>query len=55
VITRPAIVSAIIAIAIEVPLCVFMALFGCEPFAFFLSESEKVSEIAAHMWQTIDW
>ncbi|OKL58460.1 hypothetical protein UA08_05987 [Talaromyces atroroseus] len=54
VIIRPAVVSALIAIAIEVPLCIFMALLGCEPFAFFLSESEKVSEIAAHMWQTID-
>ncbi|KAI7976528.1 hypothetical protein EIK77_000216 [Talaromyces pinophilus] len=50
-----AILSALIAIAIEVPLCIFMALFGCEAFAFFLSDSKKVAEITAHMWQTIDW
>ncbi|GAM33934.1 hypothetical protein TCE0_013f01195 [Talaromyces pinophilus] len=54
-IIRPAILSALIAIAIEVPLCIFMALFGCEAFAFFLSDSKKVAEITAHMWQTIDW
>lgn len=55
VIIRPALLSAVIAIAIEVPLCIFMALYGCERFAFFLSNSERVSQIAAHMWQTIDW
>jgi hypothetical protein len=33
----------------------FLSIFGCEPFAFFLSKSDAVSKIAARMWQTIDW
>ena len=27
----------------------------CKPFTFFLTQSDAVSEITAHMWQTIDW
>ena len=54
-ITRPAILSVAIAAAIEIPLYIFLAIFGCKPFAFFLSQSEAVSEIATHMWKTIDW
>ena len=55
VISRPAVLSVAIATAIEIPLYVFMAIFGCKPFAFFLTQSEAVSEITTHMWQTIDW
>ena len=54
-IVRPAIVSLLIAMAVEVPLCIFLALFGARPFARYLSNSDKVAQITAHMWQTIDW
>lgn len=39
----------------RVPICIFMSLFGCQRFAFYLSGSEKAAAIAAHMWRTIDW
>ncbi len=52
---RPAVLSVVIAVTIEIPLLIFMALFGCERFAFFLSQSDDVSRIVAHMWRTIDW
>ncbi|KAE8352396.1 hypothetical protein BDV28DRAFT_157915 [Aspergillus coremiiformis] len=55
VLTRPALLSAAIAMAIEIPLYIFLSLWGCQPFAFFISQSKAVSEITAHMWQTIDW
>ncbi|KAF7509376.1 hypothetical protein GJ744_008099 [Endocarpon pusillum] len=54
-IMRPALVSVIIILIIEVPLCIFMSLFGCQRFAFYLSGSEKAAAVTAHMWQTIDW
>ncbi|PTU20535.1 hypothetical protein P175DRAFT_0509113 [Aspergillus ochraceoroseus IBT 24754] len=54
-VTRPAFLSAGIALAIEVPLCILLATVGCNPFAYYLSQSERVAEITAHMWQTIDW
>jgi hypothetical protein len=54
-ITRPALTSVVIILVVEVPLCIFMSLFGCQPLAFYLSGSETVADITAHMWQTIDW
>ncbi|KAL4984092.1 hypothetical protein BDW68DRAFT_190759 [Aspergillus falconensis] len=54
-IIRPAILSGIIVLAVEIPLLIFMSLSGCESFAFWLSQSERVSEIVTHMWHTIDW
>ncbi|QQK42133.1 transmembrane protein, putative [Penicillium digitatum] len=54
-VTRPAFLSAGIALAIEVPICILLATVGCKPFAYYLSQSERVAEITAHMWQTIDW
>ncbi|BCS17463.1 uncharacterized protein APUU_10291S [Aspergillus puulaauensis] len=54
-VVRPAALSVAIAVTIEIPLLIFMALFGCERFAFFLSQSDDVSGIVAHMWRTIDW
>ena len=47
--------SVAIALVVEVPLCIFLAVFGCRPFASYLSGSEIVAGITAHMWQTIDW
>ncbi|RDW72737.1 uncharacterized protein DSM5745_07909 [Aspergillus mulundensis] len=52
---RPAILSVAIVLVIEIPLLIFMSLFGCERFAFWLSQSERVSDIVTHMWHTIDW
>ena len=54
-IVKPAALSLMIALTVEVPLCVFLAVFGCRPFALYLSGSTAVAEITAHMWQTIDW
>lgn len=54
-IIQPALVSLLIALAIEVPLCIFLSFFGARPFAQYLSNSETVAKITAHMWRTIDW
>ena len=54
-IVRSALKSATIALVFEVPLCIFLALWGIEKFAFFVSQSDVVSQIAARMWRTIDW
>lgn len=54
-IIKPALVSVTIALTIEIPLCIFLALYGCQPFALYLSGSQAVSEITSHMWRTIDW
>ncbi|KAF2840943.1 hypothetical protein M501DRAFT_1010124 [Patellaria atrata CBS 101060] len=54
-IVRPALISASTALAIEVPLCLFLSFLGCKPFARYISNSDQVATIAAHMWRTIDW
>lgn len=54
-VAKPALTSLIIALIVEVPLCIFLAIFGCRPFASYLSGSTTVAGITAHMWQTIDW
>jgi hypothetical protein len=54
-VAMPALISAATVLTIEIPLCVFMSLFGCKPFARYISGSDVVAGIAAHMWQTIDW
>ncbi|KAL9625584.1 MAG: hypothetical protein Q9160_000297 [Pyrenula sp. 1 TL-2023] len=51
----PALISSAIVLTVEVPLCIFLSLFGVRPFAQFLSNSAPVAAITAHMWQTIDW
>ncbi|KAL4935808.1 hypothetical protein BDV06DRAFT_233934 [Aspergillus oleicola] len=55
VVVRPALLSATIILAIEIPLLIFMSLYGCESFALWLSNSQHVSDIVGHMWRTIDW
>lgn len=52
---KPAIISLVIALAVEIPLCLFLSLFGARPFALYLSNSAAVADITAHMWRTIDW
>ncbi|EFR02046.1 hypothetical protein MGYG_05048 [Nannizzia gypsea CBS 118893] len=54
-IVKPALISAGIALLVEVPLCIFLAFFGCQRFALYLSGSQVVSEITAEMWRSIDW
>jgi Na+-driven multidrug efflux pump len=54
-ITRWAFYSVAVALMVEVPLCLLMSFLGARPFARYLSGSDEVAEIAAHMWQTIDW
>jgi Na+-driven multidrug efflux pump len=54
-IIRPALVSILIALTVEIPLCLFLVLFGARPFARYLSGSDTEAKITAHMWQTIDW
>ncbi|KAH0154892.1 hypothetical protein KCU67_g8890, partial [Aureobasidium melanogenum] len=54
-IIRPALLSCLIALAVEIPLCIFMSEYGARRFAFHLSESSTVAQITAHMWRTIDW
>ena len=49
VIARPAVLSVAIATAIEIPLYILLAIFGCKPFAFFLTQSEAVSKITTHV------
>ncbi|KAL2783309.1 hypothetical protein BJX66DRAFT_132182 [Aspergillus keveii] len=53
--TRPALLSVAIVLTIEIPLLIFMSLYGCESFAFWLSNSRPVARIVENMWRTIDW
>ncbi|KAL8651495.1 MAG: hypothetical protein Q9210_003214 [Variospora velana] len=52
---RPALLSASIALAVEVPICISLAIWGCRPFARYLSGDDAVAAITARMWRTIDW
>lgn len=54
-IIAPALVSCLIALAVEVPLCILLSLLGAKPYARWISNSDIVASITAHMWQTIDW
>ena len=55
VIARPALKSVLIALAFEVPICLFLAFYGARRFAFYISQSDPVANIVAKMWRTIDW
>ncbi|KAG9229766.1 hypothetical protein BJ875DRAFT_177525 [Amylocarpus encephaloides] len=54
-IAKPAILSAAIAVAVEVPICIFFSFWGMQRFSYYLSNSEDVADIAAKMWRNIDW
>ncbi|KAA8892682.1 hypothetical protein FN846DRAFT_788948, partial [Sphaerosporella brunnea] len=54
-ITRPAILSAITSLLVEVPLCLIMTFSTAYPFALYLSQNPVVAKITAYMWRTIDW
>lgn len=54
-IARPAFISAGVALAFEVPLCIFMYLVGARSLARYLSGSDEVAQVTARMWRTLDW
>ncbi|KAJ0159121.1 hypothetical protein CTA2_10283 [Colletotrichum tanaceti] len=54
-IVRPAVKSLVIALAIEVPMCLFLTYFGARPFARYLSGSDEVADVTAMMWRSLDW
>jgi Na+-driven multidrug efflux pump len=54
-IAKPALLSAALAIAVEVPLAIFLSIWGARPFARYLSGSDEVADVTAYMWRTIDW
>lgn len=55
VIIRPAIISLVIAVVIEVPLCLVFTFAAAKPFARYLSDSDEIAEITAMMWRSLDW
>jgi Na+-driven multidrug efflux pump len=54
-IVRPALRSCAIALAVEVPMCIFLSLYGARSFAHYISGSTTVAKITETMWKTIDW
>ena len=50
-ITRPAIVSSLIALVVEVPVCIFLSLWGMQEFAYYISNSTDVAVITRKMWR----
>jgi hypothetical protein len=54
-IARPALRSCLIALAIEIPICLFLSFYGARRFAMYLSEDMVVAVITEKMWKTIDW
>ncbi|KAG7287651.1 hypothetical protein NEMBOFW57_007164 [Staphylotrichum longicolle] len=54
-IVKPALLAVVIALAVEVPVAVALALRGARSFARYLSDSEEVAKVTAYMWRTIDW
>ncbi|KAI8721410.1 hypothetical protein NCS52_00588500 [Fusarium sp. LHS14.1] len=55
VIIRPSLKSLVLAIIFEVPLAIFLTLYGAYSFASYLSGSDEVAEVTAYMWRTLDW
>ncbi|CAE6437833.1 unnamed protein product [Rhizoctonia solani] len=52
---RPALISTFVALVIEVPLCLAFSFGLTRPFARYLSGSDTIAKITAHMWRSIDW
>jgi hypothetical protein len=44
-----------LALVFEVPIAIFLSIFGARPFALYISGSEEVAEVTAYMWRTLDW
>ncbi|KAJ8128206.1 hypothetical protein O1611_g5432 [Lasiodiplodia mahajangana] len=54
-IARPALLSLALALVVEVPIAIFLSLFGARAFALYISGSQDVADVTAYMWRTIDW
>lgn len=54
-ITRPALVSVVVALAFEVPICILISVTGARRFARYLSGSDAVAAVTERMWRTLDW
>ncbi|KAI1471131.1 uncharacterized protein F4812DRAFT_412859 [Daldinia caldariorum] len=54
-ITRPALISLAISLIVEVPLAIFLSIWGARSFAKYLGQPDEVADITAYMWRTIDW
>ena len=50
-IARPALISCIIAVSVEVITCASLSTRGMQAFAYYLSDSEAVAEITQTMWK----
>ncbi|KAK3317620.1 hypothetical protein B0T19DRAFT_446575 [Cercophora scortea] len=54
-ISHPALVSSIVSLLVEIPICIFLSIWGMKEFAFYISNSDRVADITRTMWQNIDW
>ncbi|ESZ93119.1 hypothetical protein SBOR_6491 [Sclerotinia borealis F-4128] len=54
-IIHPALLSSLLALLLEIPLCIFLSLWGIKSLSYYLSSSHTVAAITEHMWRTIDW
>ncbi|KAI9029442.1 hypothetical protein DFJ74DRAFT_629860 [Hyaloraphidium curvatum] len=54
-IMRPALVSCALVLAVELVMLIVMAVGAAEPYAFYLSGSSEVAELAETMWRTLHW
>lgn len=55
-ITKPALLSLAIALVVEIPLAIFLSIWGARSFAqYLLGQQDDVADITAYMWRTIDW
>ncbi|KAI3334452.1 hypothetical protein F4824DRAFT_186430 [Ustulina deusta] len=54
-IAQPALWSLALALTVEVPIAIFLSLFGARAFALYISGSGDVADVTAYMWRTIDW
>ncbi|KAI7473649.1 hypothetical protein KC357_g5440 [Hortaea werneckii] len=54
-IVRPALRSCGVALAVEVPICLFLSFYGARRFAHYITGSGEVARITAKMWRTTDW
>ncbi|KAH9909659.1 hypothetical protein F4778DRAFT_767730 [Xylariomycetidae sp. FL2044] len=54
-VVKPAFVSLFITLLVEIPLAIFLSIWGARSFAHFISGSYEVADVTAYMWRTIDW
>ncbi|PHH77306.1 hypothetical protein CDD82_3572 [Ophiocordyceps australis] len=54
-IVRPAILSTVLALGFEIPICILISVTGARPFARWLSGSDRVAAVTERMWRTLDW